>query len=267
MEVDDHDVRAGSGPSAAGDAVRVDTRSRRRGMTTEGEDVAEGDANNGRSITTERGGRDGTAEAEGKTRSREVENGDDGEKDVPAGEFGDARKEGNRPARGGPGGKRATPKGIRGEEEEPTEERETKSGGDAGKNPASVQEGNPQDAGDSEVVELPPAAIRAVALLLIRHALEDTFGKAAVDVREGCGEIILKTDGARARLRVDVLPRNDVIGLDRGDPLHGREAAWKCEVVQCVKGDGVRGQEVEYVQLRSQLSTLVERLRLAVSKS
>lgn len=134
-------------------------------------------------------------------------------------------------------------------------------------NPAIVKdelrEGEQEGEKRDEVERGSPAAIRALALLLIRHALEDTFGKGAVHVHESLGEATLKTDGARACLRVVVVPLPGALarGVASGRTVAGSEAAWKCEIVECVK-DGS-----EFVSLRSQLSVLVERLRIAVSKS
>lgn len=116
------------------------------------------------------------------------------------------------------------------------------------------------------------AAIMAVALLLIRHALEDTFGKGSLTMDESRGEVTLVTDRARLRLRVVVSPppsrspspsqtqRADGAGAEV-DSLEGSEAAWRCEVLECSK-DGA-----EYDSLRSQVCVLIERLRIAVSKS
>lgn len=90
--------------------------------------------------------------------------------------------------------------------------------------------------------------ILSMALLLIRHAMQDTYGTDAVTVSEATGEVIIFTDGHRATLQVVV-----------GSPLEvdgGGEAAWSCEVVKCEKEP-----------LRTQLMLLVERLRAAVAKS
>eukprot|EP00903_Cladosiphon_okamuranus_P022320 g20526.t1 len=135
-------------------------------------------------------------------------------------------------------------------------------------------------------------AVLAMALLLIRHAMQDTFGKAAVTVvsnkktaaataavaadKKGSSdetslsaEIKIDADGAVARLRVFIVPlpaaspqrfRPDPAatgGAGNGvDGPAAAEAAWKCEVVDCTRES-----------LRSQIMLLVERLRMAVSKS
>lgn len=131
--------------------------------------------------------------------------------------------------------------------------------------------------------------VLATAALLIRHAMQDTFGKAAVTVvsnkktaaaaaadKKGSSdktplssEIKIDTDGAVARLRVFVVPpplapaqrlRPDAAAMgDGGNGAGGSaegEAAWRCEVVECTRDS-----------LKSQIRLLVERLRVAVSKS
>lgn len=116
-----------------------------------------------------------------------------------------------------------------------------------------AREGQPSPEGveSSEGVdeELPGSKmILSMALLLIRHAMQDTYGIDAVTVSESTGEVLIFTDGHRATLRVVV-----------GSPLEadgGGEAAWSCEVVKCEKEP-----------LRTQLMLLVERLRTAVAKS
>lgn len=119
---------------------------------------------------------------------------------------------------------------------------------------------------DKDEMVTSPDAIRAVALLLVRHALEDTFGNGAVVVDQAFGEATLVTDGARALLRVAVAPsahpRTADARQERGTrEVKGMEPAWTCEVLDCVK-DGK-----EYGPLRSQVSVLVESLRIAVSRS
>ena len=130
-------------------------------------------------------------------------------------------------------------------------------------------------------------AVLAMALLLIRHAMQDTFGKAAVTVvpskktavsaadKKGSSdktplsaEIKIDTDGAVARLRVFVVPpplgssqrfRPDAAAMDNENGVDGPaagEAGWRCEVVESTRDS-----------LRSQIMLLVERLRVAVSKS
>ena len=126
-----------------------------------------------------------------------------------------------------------------------------------------------------------------MALLLLRHAMQDTFGNdvvavvnsrkavvAAADKRLPSGEetslralpVKIDTCGAVARLRVFLVPptvasRQDVAagaaGAEAGrNALVRGEAAWRCEVVECTRDS-----------LRSQVMLLVERLRVAVSKS
>lgn len=130
-------------------------------------------------------------------------------------------------------------------------------------------------------------AVLAMALLLIRTAMQDTFGKTAVTVvpnkkaavtadkkasSDGAplsAEIKVDSDGAVARLRVFVVPsplaspqrlRPDATATGGGgnavDGPAAGEAAWRCEVVECTRDS-----------LRSQIMLLVERLRVAVSKS
>lgn len=123
-------------------------------------------------------------------------------------------------------------------------------------------------------------AVLAMALLLIRHAMQDTFGKAAVTVVSGkkmaaaaaaadkrgssaktpfSAEIKIDIDGAVARLRVLVIPPPlappQRMKPDLDGPAAG-EAAWRCEMVECTRDS-----------LRSQIMLLVERLRAAVAKS
>lgn len=129
------------------------------------------------------------------------------------------------------------------------------------------------------------AAILAMAILLVRHAMQDTFGKGAVTavpVKKAAGaaeaagkkcssdkpppsaEINIDTDGAVARLRVFVVPPPRAASTgDGGSGVDGPaavkaagDAAWRCEVVECAKSS-----------LRSQITLLIERLRVAVSKS
>lgn len=148
----------------------------------------------------------------------------------------------------------------------------------------SAADGTEKEGGDSGVV-------LAMALLLIRHAMQDTFGKGAVTVapqkkaaavaaaaadKKGSSdkatlsaEIKIDTDGAAARVRVFVAPRPpastqrlrpDAAATGGGgggvDGPAAGEAAWRCEVVECTRDS-----------LRSQIMLLVERLRAAVSKS
>ena len=100
--------------------------------------------------------------------------------------------------------------------------------------------------------------IMSMALLLVRHAMQDTFGSDAVKVSESEGEVEISTDGARARLRIVVAPPSRCSGeAGPGEEGQARGApAWSCEVVGCEKEP-----------LRNQLTLLVERLRAAVSKS
>lgn len=130
--------------------------------------------------------------------------------------------------------------------------------------------------------------ILAMALLLIRHAMQDTFGKKAVTVREAGGEIDISTDGENVKLRVTVgrfpcPPASGGSGDGGGGGSPSRsflpgdttskefavagiattavaaeegDAAWRCEVVECSKES-----------LRRQVALLVERLRAAVSRN
>lgn len=113
--------------------------------------------------------------------------------------------------------------------------------------------------------------ILSMALLLVRHAMQDTFGNGAITVDDAAGEINISTDGARARLRVVVAPpppsprpasggppsslSNAAAAGEEGRGMQDEAAAWRCEVVECARES-----------LRSQVSLLVERLRLAVSR-
>ncbi|CAM9674566.1 unnamed protein product, partial [Laminaria digitata] len=110
----------------------------------------------------------------------------------------------------------------------------------------------------------PPAGsehtiVRVVGFCLVRHAMQDTFGEDAVKANESEAEIVISIDGAHAKLRVVVVssppPPSTPVG-GRGGGGGGGEAAWRCEVVECGRDS-----------LRSQIVLLVERLRVAVSKS
>ncbi|CAN0337356.1 unnamed protein product [Ectocarpus sp. 12 AP-2014] len=118
----------------------------------------------------------------------------------------------------------------------------------------------------------------AAALLLIRHAMQDTFGKRAVTVTSKhnkkpaqppaaagkqaspdkplSAEIKIDTDGAVARLRVYVVPPASTAVSGSGESGGRGSAGWRCEVVECTRDS-----------LGSQISMLVERLRAAVSRS
>lgn len=106
--------------------------------------------------------------------------------------------------------------------------------------------------------------ILAMAIFLIRHAMEDTFGKEAVTVDDTVGEIAISADGSRAKLRVTVSPpppegAENGVGSDKGEEARSAsssETAWRCEVVECTKQ-----------AWRGQITLLIERLRIAVSKS
>ncbi|CAN0551065.1 unnamed protein product [Ectocarpus sp. 12 AP-2014] len=122
------------------------------------------------------------------------------------------------------------------------------------------------------------SSMLAAALLLIRHAMQDTFGKGAVNVasrhkkkpapapvaaakqashdRPPSAEIKIDTDGAVARLRVYVVPPESTDVSGSGESGGRGSAGWRCEVVECTRDS-----------LGSQISMLVERLRAAVSRS
>lgn len=128
----------------------------------------------------------------------------------------------------------------------------------------------PDASSDGEGSEVSsPTAILAVALLLMRHALEDTFGEGSVKIDEGRKELSLIMDKARAKLRVYLTPVPPQVQKEeqqadeesRSDKVAEIEAAWRCEIVECSK-DGAN-----FDALRNQLSVLIERLRIAVSKS
>ncbi|CBN76100.1 conserved unknown protein [Ectocarpus siliculosus] len=122
------------------------------------------------------------------------------------------------------------------------------------------------------------SSMLAAALLLIRHAMQDTFGKGAVTVTSKhkkkpapppaaagkqaspdkplSAEIKIDTDGAVARLQVYVVPPASTAVSGSGESGGGGSAGWRCEVVECTRDS-----------LGSQISMLVERLRAAVSRS
>lgn len=130
-----------------------------------------------------------------------------------------------------------------------TESVDTKAGEAAEAQPSPQEVESLQEVGG----ELPGSEmILSMALLLIRHAMQDTYGTDAVTVSESKGEVLIFTDGHRATLRVVVGPPLEADGKARG----GGEAAWSCEVVECEKDP-----------LRTQLTLLLERLRAAVAKS
>ena len=146
----------------------------------------------------------------------------------------------------------------------------------AGASAAARGGGGGVKGGEEKAPEGSDRMVLIVGFYLVRHAMQDTFGEDAVTADATKAEIDVSTDGARAKLRVVVSPppttppqpprplssNSGGAGAEGGAGagaavvMAPAEASWRCEVVECGRDS-----------LRSQIVLLVERLRVAVSKS